>query len=467
MKNWLFVLCLFVLWSCQKKRTEQSAEVVVDTEVQKINRIKTSELTFPLDFPLSELSKLFNEVLPEVLVDDTLQLKKEDEFIKIKIEPIGQMLLASYGNNLDASIPMKVTAAIEKRLIGIKTHQSIDFEVRVDMNTQLFIEEDWNLGTKCTIQKIHWIEPPVLEVFGIKVNLQNKIDKKLLEKSDDIETKICHALQGLVPLKEQVEKIWTIISSAHRIGKKPIDIWLTSNPSFFSAHFSKDVVDTLRVIIHTKSEIFITPLEGLEYEERPMPVNAFVETEEDNALNISVDVYIPYEKMEEVIKDRLDSTTFSYEGASILLTNFSTNTKEGKLHLTFDVVGDVSATIDAYAYPFLDAEKNLIIDSIEYNIQSESSLVYLAEWIASDKLTEFLKSNSKISLSKTLDSLDAKIIKALNKSNLGRKVDLEISFDKIESDTLVFTREGLQWFFDVKGNAHAFLTKEIINKQER
>ncbi|WP_421763968.1 DUF4403 family protein [Ekhidna sp.] len=464
MKKWLIFSLIILGWSCQKKDDEQKGELVQKASAERIQRIKPSELTFPLDFPVIELSKVLNEALPDVLVDDTLQLKKEDEFIKLKVEPIGQMLLASYGNNLDASIPMRVTAEIEKRLLGIMTHQSIDFEVRVDMNTQLFIEEDWNLGSRCKIQKIHWIEPPVIEFLGIKVNLQNKIDQKILEKSDVIENKICHALQKLVPLKEQVEKIWTIISCAHRIGKKPIEIFLTSNPSFFSAHFSKDIKDTLRVILHTKSEIFITPLEGLEYEQKPMPANMIAESEEEMGLDIMVDVYIPYEKMEAVLRRRLDSTLFIYEGASILLTNFRTNTLDRKLHLKFDVAGDIEATIDAYAYPFLDREKNLIIDSIEYNIESENSLVYLADWIASDRLTEFLQSKSKIPLARTLDSLDFKIVEALNKSNLGRKVELAITFDKLESDTLVFTTDGLQWFFNVDGRAHAYLTEELLEK---
>lgn len=464
MKKWL-ILCLVILcWSCQKKVEDRKNELVQKVGSERIQRIKPSELTFPLDFPISELSKLLNEALPDVLVDDTLQLEKEDEFIKLMVVPTGQMLLASYSNNLDASIPMRVTAEIEKRLLGIKTHQSIDFEVRVDMNTQLFIEEDWNLGSKCKIQKIHWIEPPVLEVLGIKVNLQNKIDKKLLEKSDVIENKICDALQKLVPLKDQVEKIWAIISTAHRIGKKPIDIFLTSNPSFFSAHFSHDIRDTLRVVLHAKSEIFITPLEGLEYKQKPMPTNSFVESEEEMGLDIMVDVYIPYEKMEDVLRRRLDSTMFTYEGASILLANFRTNTLDGKLHLKFDVSGDLEATIDAYAYPFLDKEKNLIIDSIAFDIESENSLVYLADWIASDRLTEFLQSKSKIPLARTLDSLDFKIVEALNKSNLGRKVDLAITFNRLESDTLVFTDDGLQWFFDVDGQAHAYLTEELIEK---
>ncbi|SNS51437.1 protein of unknown function [Ekhidna lutea] len=461
--NWKQLFLLGLVWSCQQKSQEQPQEAIGKTAVENIQSIESSRLTFPLDFPINELTNLINESLPDVLLNDTLQLKKEGEYLTIKIEPIGDMLLASYADNLDASIPMKITAEIEKKVLGIKVHKPIEFLVRVDMHTQLSIAENWNLSSHCKIQQIHWIEPPVIELLGIKVNLEKKIEKKLLEKAGVIENKVCTAVQSLVPLRQQVEKIWTILSEPHRIGKKPIDIWLSGNPSFFSAHFSKEVNDTLRVIIHTESEIFITPLEGMEYQEKPMPSNSFTPTDSDNELDIKVDVYLPYDQINKLLKSKFDSTAFSFEGASIITANFLADTKNGKLHLKFDVLGSFNATIDAYAYPILDEEKNLIIDSIDYDINSENSFVHLANWVASDRLTEFLKSNATIPLSHILDSLDFKIVKALNKSKIGRKVDLNIAFSKLESDTLIFTDDGLQWLFDVDGNAHAYLTDEIVN----
>ncbi|MFK7953568.1 MAG: DUF4403 family protein, partial [Ekhidna sp.] len=399
--------------------------------------------------------------LPDVLVEDTLKLKKKG-YIKLKIEPIGKVYLASYGNNLDVSIPMKVSAELEKKVLGMKVNKPISLKVRVDMNTQLSIDEDWNMNANCRIQKIHWIESPVIEVLGIKVNLEKKIDKKLKEKSSEIENTVCKALQGLVPLREQVAKIWNLIDNTHRVGKKPIDIWLTSNASVFSGHFTEDVKDTLRVIIHTESDLYITPVTGLTHEAKPMPKNSFAKLDSENELDINVDIFLPYAQVNELLKAKLDNTELSYEGASISLTNFETNTAHHKLHLKFDIEGYLEASIDAYAYPTLSTDKRLVIDSIEYDITSESSLVNFAEWAARDQLTEFLKSNASIPLAHILDSLDSKIVGALNKSKVGGKVGLEIEFTELSSDTLIFADEGLQWFFDVKGNAHTYLTEQLV-----
>ncbi len=461
MRRNLFIFVL-LCWSCQKK-SESTSNKLTDQTVLKneVGDASSSSLTFPLDFPIRDLSKVINRSLPPVLVEDTLQLKKKG-YISLKIEPIGKALLASYGNNLDVSIPMKVSAEVEKKFLGLKVHKPISLKIRADMNTKLSIDQDWNLDADCRIQKIHWIEPPVIEVLGIKVNLQKKVDKKLAEKSNQIEEVVCTALQKIVPLKQQVTKIWSLIGKSHRVGKKPIDIWLTSEPTVFSAYFSKNVKDTLRVIVHTESDLFITPLSGLEHQMHVMPSNTSLRQDTENALDLNVDIYVPYDKMNEVLRSKLDQTTISYEGASITLMNFETGTAREKLHLRFDVIGDLEATIDAYAYPLLGSDHSLVIDEIEYEITSENSLVHLAEWVASDRLSAFLKENSQIPLAHVLDSLDHKIVTALNKSKAGGKVALEMDFDHLQSDTLVFTTSGMQWFFDVKGTAHAYLTEQLI-----
>lgn len=452
----------FLFWSCQsksEKTSTQSSNAVPG--IDQLDQSSSSSLTFPLDFPIDDLYQVINRSLPPVLVEDTLQLKKKG-YVSLKIEPIGKALLASYGNNLDVSIPMKVSAEVEKKVLGLKVHKPVSLKIRADMNTKLSIDEDWNLNANCRIQKIHWIEPPIIEILGIKVNLQNKVDKKLQEKSNEIEEVVCNALQKIVPLKHQVTKIWSLIGKSHRVGKKPIDIWLTSDPSVFSAHFSKNVKDTLRVIIHTESDLFITPLSGLAHDEHPMPSNSTAQPDSENDLDLNVDIFIPYEKMNEVLKAKLDKMEFAYEGASIQVTNFTTNTANEKLHLQFDVTGDLEATIDAFAYPTLGQDKSLVIEDIEYDITSDNNLVHLAEWVASDRLSALLKEHSQIPLAHILDSLDYKIVMALNKSKVGGKIELEMDFTDLSSDTLVFTESGLQWFFDVKGSAHAYLTEQLI-----
>jgi hypothetical protein len=421
----------------------------------------TSSLTFPLDFPINDLSKLINKSLPKTLLNDTLNLKKKG-YVTLKVEPIGKALLSSYSNNLDVSIPMKVTVGVKKKVLGLKLKKPIEVKLRADMNTQLEVDENWNLNATCRIQQIHWIEPPKVKVLGMAINLQKPVDKKLKSKYPMIEDAVCEAVQKLVPLKKQVNNIWGLLGNTHRVSRKPIDIWLTGKPSFLSAHFSKNVYDTLRVIVHTESNLYITPSKGLNSRKLPLPENAQISLNDENELDIKVDVFLPYEQVNEVLKSKLDGKQFTYQGASVALTNFKVNTAREKLHLRFDVTGTVEAQIDAYALPKLGADHSLIIDEIEYDITSDNQLVNLAGWIADNQLTEFLIAHSTIPLSQVLDEMDTKIMEALNQSKVGGKVNVDLAFSDISSNTLLFSEEGLQWLFDVNGNAHAYLTEDLV-----
>lgn len=457
--SFLFLILICACTNSSDQSTDTGEAGTGNVELENT----TSSLTFPLDFPISDLSKLINKSLPKTLLNDTINLKKKGNYVTLKVEPIGNALLSSHSNNLDVSIPMKVTVRVKKKILGMKLKKPIEVKLRADMNTQLAVDEDWNLNATCRIQKIHWIEPPKIKVLGIAINLEKPVDKKLRSKYPVIEDAVCKAVQKLVPLKKQVDKIWGLLGNAHRVSKKPIDIWLTSQPSFLSAHFSKDVYDTLRVIVHTESNLYVTPSKGLSYRRPPLPENAQIALNDEDELDIKVDVFLPYEQLNEILQPKLDQKEFSYQGAAIQLTNFKVNTARKKLHLQFDVTGTVEAKIDAYALPKLGADRSLIIDEIEYDITSDNQLVNLAGWIADNKLTEFLVAHSTIPLSNLLDELDSKIMEALNKSKLGGKINMDLTFSDISSNTLIFSKEGLQWIFDVDGSAHAYLTEHLVN----
>lgn len=413
----IILLLLILTCAC----TNQSEQYINSPEEGRTElEHATSSLTFPLDFPIRDLSKLINKSLPKILLDDTLNLKKKG-YVTLKVEPIGKAILASYSNNLDVSIPMKVTVGVQKKVLGLKLKKPIKVKIRVDMNTQLTLDKNWNLDATCRIQKIHWIEPPKVKVLGVAINLQKPVDKKLKSKYPIIEEAVCASVQRLVPLKKQVDKIWGLLGNTHRISTSPIDIWLTSQPSFLSAHFSRDINDTLRVIVHTESDLYITPSQGLNYRRPPLPENSQISLNDENDLDIKVDVFLPYEQVNEILRSKLDGKKFSYQGAAVQLTNFKVNTARQKLHLQFDVTGTLEAQIDAYALPKLGIDRNLVIDEIEYDITSDNQLVNLAGWIADNRLTEFLVAHSTIPLSSVLDELDIKIMEALNRSKVGEK----------------------------------------------
>jgi hypothetical protein len=407
---------------------------------------------------------MLNRVLPKVLVDDTIDLKKND-YLKLKIEPTGELLLSSYGNNLDASLPAKLTVYVSKKVIGLrlKNKEPVTFKLRVDLNTKLNLDEQWNLNTACRIQKIHWITEPKTKIAGLKVNLKKVVSKQLESNESLIEEVICTALGELVPIKKQVSKIWQILNEPHRVAKNPVDIWLSTAPENFMAQFDQSVKDTVRVMIRTDTKIYITPLDGVRGRREPLPKNTSNQSASyERGLDLHVNVHVPYDHVNQIIEDQLKDIRFSYQGLSIEFGNITSGTEDERIELEMEVIGDFNATVYAYTHPVLDDEKNLLLTNINYKIESDNTLINLADWVANPSLTEFIIQKSKIPLSKILDSLDYKVMKALNKSNLSDKIKLDLSFSRLYSDTLIYSQDYFEWMINVEGDAYGYLTSEVV-----
>lgn len=458
-----FILLALMLIGCQSvENDEKKVSYVADIPlIPEPGPSNISILSIPIDFPVTELSKMVNNVLPSVLMDDTVDLKKGD-FLIVKLVPTGEMLFNSYGNNLDVSLPMNVSVAVSKKVIGlkIKTKDPVDFAIRADLHTKLEIDKEWKLQSSCEIQKIHWMDPPEKTILGIKINLEKMVEKAINKNSNTIEDAICKVMSELVPIEQQVRKLWSLINTPHSVAKKPVEIWLTGFPEKFYANFESNIKDTLRVNVLVATKIVVSPLSGIEHQPKPMPVNAVFTAPPGLSLDVKMD--IPYDLIEGVIHEKIGDTIITYQGMDLKFSSCEAGTEDNKLLISLGLTGAMDATIKSLSYPVLDSKKNLVISDISYEIVTENSLLKITDWATNTTITDYLKEKSMVPLSKVLDSLDVKIMEAFETSKVSQKMTMNLEFRSLESDTLMFTKDRILWYFDVKGRANATLNANLV-----
>lgn len=465
----IFPILLLLLFSCGKKeedRLAEKAKEISDYEPVSHNLLDESMLQIPLDYPVQDLKRMINRILPDTLVNDSIDLNDNGDYLVLKVVPLGNMMLNSYQNNLDASLPVKALVYIKKKFVAFnfKNKKPIELKLRLDLHTILSIDEAFDLRTTCTIQQIQWIEEPKMRVAGIKVNLKKTVDKQIEKNKVAIENAICQAINEAVPIKKEVEAVWNLLSNTQRIAKKPIDIWLTTVPKDFSAKFENEIKDTLRVLVFSKTGVLITPLKGMELTEIP-ELSANKDFEEIDQLDLRVSLNMPYEYMDLILNSQLDGRKVEYAGLSSVLTDFNTSTFENQLKLEFKTKGDIEINLAATTQPILSSESELIFDNLQYEIVSDNPLMNSLDWVSNSSIDTYLLDYSKIQLSYILDSLDSKIIKALDRSNLSSKIGMDLSFSKIQSDTIIYYNDRFEWIFSVKGKAHAYLSDSLVEKK--
>lgn len=465
---YIFIM-LFLLGCGPSEKSDKSNNRLNNTSLKKLSaedNKRLSTLRFPIDFPVNDLARMMNRIMPDTLVNDTIELNDRGDYLILKIVPIGRLLLNGYQDNLDTSIPVLALVSLRKKVAAIKINKTVDFKLRLDLHTELSIDGDYNLAAACKIQKLHWIDDPETRLLGVKINLRKMVTKQLNKNSAAIENAICSALNEAVPIQKEVMAIWNILNETHRLAKEPIEIWLTTNPSNFSARLDRKVNDTIRAIISASTDIIITPLKGIELEMlKPLPKNQPVDIKPGLALFATI--VMPYSYANNILNSRLDQNEFYYNGLSASLKNFRVTSDQQQLKLNFDLKGDVDLNLSAKGKPTLTAEKELSIDNIQYRIESENLIVNTVEWLSKASLESFVQERTKIKLAHILDSLDTKIVEALNNSELGSKINLELTFSQLRSDTTIYYPDRFEWSFDIKGRAHAYLNDRLVTKKIR
>ncbi|MEM9897600.1 MAG: DUF4403 family protein, partial [Bacteroidota bacterium] len=394
MMRYIAVSFLFlVLGSCQKqKKAKSQVGELPSTEV--IKAVDTgSQLAFPIDFPAASIASLLNKVMPDVLVDDTLKLNDKGDYLKLLIEPKGRSYASAYSNNLDTSVPLKVSAYINKKVFGMNVgnKEPLIFLLRVDMNTQLAIDEDWYLNGICRIQKIRWIEKPELDLFGFKIDLEDLITRKLEENSDKIGDVVCSAIRKVVPIREQVEKVWQLMNTTHKLVQTPVPIFLSAAPFSFNAYFAKDVTDTVRLLMDVRSNIFITPFKGLDTENPRLPKNKGSVTKGEKALDLNVVLKLPFREVNKVLNELIGSKELEYEGVNVRMVDFKASSEERRLRLDLKVKGDVTSKLAIMASPSLSESNELLLENIDYQVSENRWLEALNE-LGKEEVMDFLKS---------------------------------------------------------------------------
>lgn len=469
MNKLLIPSLLVLLIACGKSnesRLGDSTDEIGKYQPTTHNLLDASMMQVPLDYPVKDLQKMINRIMPDTLVNDSIDLNDNGDYLVLTVMPIGNLLLSGYQNNLDASIPIKAAVYVKKKMVAfnIKNKKSIELKLRVDLHTVLLLDENFDLKTECLIRKIYWIEEPKMKVAGIKINLKKTVDKQLEKNSAKIETAICDAINKVVPVQKEVLAIWKILNQTHRIAKRPIDIWMTTVPKDFSAQFETEVLDTLRVMLYTKTGVLITPLKGIELDSmKALPANQNFGGNE--RLDLKVSVNMPYEYMNLIMNSRLDGQVIEYGGLTAELTDFQTKSDIDKLKLHFKTKGDIEIDLESKARPSFSGKKELVFDDLEYEVISDNPLVNSLDWISNSSVDEYLLQRSKIPLAHILDSLDFKIIRALDRSKLSSKLKLDLNFSNILSDTIIYYNDRFEWIFSVKGNAHGYLNDSLVEKK--
>ncbi|MDP2384733.1 MAG: DUF4403 family protein [Bacteroidota bacterium] len=440
----------------------------VQTTLDTTQAIPLSELIFPVDFEVSELSTLLNTAISGKFFSASLNVNKRGDVVDLDITKSAPLKIKWQMPYLEMEVPLHLSGT-GKVKIGRKSYSNkepVEGDLILKLRTEISISSDWKLITKTRIKEIIWINDPFLKIAFIKVNLKENVDALMKVKETELTKNFDKAVSEKIELKRAITKIWMDIQKPIRINKKEVLVWLRSRCESISGQMIDKGPGTIciQVACYTKTQIlFDTDTAGL------VNVKLPPYTQSQKGLENKVELYIaaaiPFDLANRKMNERIKDIKFKYKGFAVKVKSIELYGTDSAIALKLNLGGHMKGDVYFTGKVYYDSITNKIgINKIKYDVNTENALLQTADWFLHDSLPGIMEKRLKIPLDSLTDRIPLLMDKGIEDSKVGHKLDANISIENISLHKILITKRNIQIIALAKAKGGIVLDKSAFNK---
>ncbi len=438
------------------------------TTLDSTQAIPLSELIFPVDFEVSELSALLNTAISGKFFSASLNVNKRGDVVDLDITKSAPLKIKWQMPYLEMEVPLHLsgTGTVKIGRKNISNKEPVEGDLILKLRTEISISSDWKLITKTKIKDITWINDPFLKIAFIKVNLRENVNALMKVKETELTKNFDHAVSEKIELKRAITKIWMDIQKPIRINKKEVLVWLRSRCESMSGLMIDKGPGTIciQVACYTKTQIlFDTDTSGLVNPKLP-PYKQSQKGLEDR-LDLYIAAAIPFDLANKKMNERIDDLKFKYKGFSVKVKSIELYGTDSAIAVKVSTRGYMNGDVYFTGKVYYDSIANKIgINKIKYDINTENALLQTADWFFRDSLPGMIEKRAKFSLDSLTDRLPLLMDKGIEDSKVGHKLDANISIESIGLHKILITKNDIQIIALARAKGGIVLDKSAFNK---
>jgi len=427
--------------------------------------VPASLVNIAIKLPVSDLAKGLNAKLSSELMNGGFPIgKQQQDSLFLTIVRTRKVDLAFRNNSLYVSMPVRVTAYVKKRVMGLKFNNEgspITFDAVAQLQTKIIFLDDWNLDFSCTWKELIWESEPILNVMGMSFNLENLIEEKLKEFQPKLENEICYALNNKISFRDVLNNVYQKLPEPKPIAKKAGPLYLHFSPTEIRGSWNGSLNDTIALQIESEMNISITsqpkfPLDTFSIPERK-PVLS-----KKSGVTAYAEVLLGMKDLEKLASGQILGHRFTYEGYSADLIQLNVFTKEQKLCVRAKFTGDLSGSVVVCGKPIMGKNLQLTFDQMTYDLEEADQWIQLTNMAVQSSLETYLNSILKVDVGPFFGSLTERVRTGIETSPLGSKIGLNIDFETIELFDQGMDERSIQFVFLVEGSGEMILKKGLF-----
>lgn len=452
------LLSILYLSSCSKSQKED--------KVGPPLKLPPSNVSFNINFPAKELGSGVDGLLKDVLIDDEIAINGKGDLLYLKVRKTGKLGLSFVNNMAEASLPLDVSIAVQKKMMGItfsNRDSPISFSGQIKTISSVTLDASWNLTLECNDLDLTWDSEPVLSIMGLEIDLSKTMKKALDENEDKILNEICGAINRSLDIQSTMRKIWSDIQKPMRITQKPQSFWLHFKPEALNAALLPLNNDTLSIHLEYKSELAIRPSSIQRQPTIPLPDKG-LPLNEKSAVLAYIDARIPLRLLDELISKKISGQSFSYQKYAVKIEDAAVAQAGSKMAIKLTVSGDLNGLVTIKGRPYLNRDQLLTWVDFEYDIESEDKIAKTAHWFLKSMIEGYITDELSVDVSSYLQNIDVLAEKGLSTAPIGKKLKAELNFGSVNEYQQRINADTLQWILYVEGNANLILNRNILSK---
>jgi hypothetical protein len=398
-----FVFAALLLAGCSSTNKINALKPEPEDASPLIYDNKPSFISLPVALKIKDIENQTNKYLSGIIYEDN---NIQDDDYTIKITKQAPIIIENEGEKIKTVLPLKVNVkyriGTDKLGVALYNTQEFDFNGVITLMSSINLN-NWQLKTITNFKAIVWKESPSVQVFGKAVPITYIINPAIQVFKSKIEKTIDESIQKAMDFKPNVLEALDKIATPSEISPE-FESWLRVVPTELYATDAqlkgqsivmqmglKCTIETLigqkPTKIFDKNKIVLKPV-------AKMPDNFTA-----NIVAVST-----YKDASAIITKNFEGQEFASGSRKIKVMNVALWQKSGKIVIALDLSGSLTGTIYLTGLPkYNEAKKEIYFDNLDYAIDTKSSLIRTASWLASGTILKKMEESCRYSLQTNLE----------------------------------------------------------------
>lgn len=451
------ILALLFFASCSTTQKIAALKPEPDDASPLVYENTTSFIDLPVSIKLKDIENQTNKLLTGLIYEDN-DITDDDLEVKIwKLAPITIKNDPESMGKIKTILPLKalVKYRIGTSKLGIDLYNTKEFNL--NGNVTLLSEvnlTNWKLNTKTELKSFDWKESPTVVVFGKSVPITYLLNPAIKLFRSKIEKSIDESIEKSMDFKPQVLDALEKICTPFQMNEA-YESWLRVIPVELYTTDSKIVKETIAFEMGLKCtiETLIGAQPVSKFERNTIVLKPVAKMPDKISANIVA--VSTYEEATKIMNKNFAGKEFISGTKKVTVKNVQIWHKQGKMIIALDLLGSVNGMVYLSGFPqYNDQKKEIYFDQMDYAIETKSTMLRTANWLASGLILRKIQETCRYSIKQNLEDGKQSMLNYMKNYSPMPGVFVNGTVDSIEFQKIQLTNKAIIAFIKMNGDVN-------------